>query len=134
MATSEANPVSYQTASDASVFAVGDVVGHAIPPSGQSAIWSGKVAAKEISHILHGKSFSVASTLPYKSANVCFSMVNSNPEQGIMVNHEFMVQGPVIGSKGSVPKGDTANDKYRATSLGSATRDWYRGAMKDLFN
>lgn len=134
MATSEAKPVSFQTASDANVFAVGDVVGHAIPPSGQAAIWSGKEAAKEIAHVLHGKSYSVASVLPFKSANVCFSMVNSNPEQGIMVNHEFTLQTPVIGSKGSVPKGDAANDKFRATAFGGATRDWYRGAMKDLFN
>jgi hypothetical protein len=134
MASSEAKPVSFQTASDASVYAVGDVVGHAIPPSGQAAIWSGKECAKEIAHTLHGKSYSVASVLPFKSANVCFSMVNSNPEQGIMVNHEFLLQTPVIGSKGSVPKGDTVNDKFRATAFGGATRDWYRGAMKDLFN
>ncbi|ADR33694.1 FAD-dependent pyridine nucleotide-disulfide oxidoreductase [Sulfuricurvum kujiense DSM 16994] len=134
MATSPEKPVSFQTATDANVFAVGDVVGHAIPPSGQSAIWSGKECAKEIAHKLHGKSYSVASALPYKSANVCYSMVNGNPEEAIMVNHEFMVQGPVIGSKGSVPKGDEANNKFRSTGLGKATRDWYKGAMRDLFN
>ncbi len=134
MATSAEKPVSFQTQSDASVYAVGDVVGHAIPPSGQTAIWSGKECAKEIAHVLHGKSYSVASSLPYKSANVCYSMVNGNPEEGIMVNHEFMVAGPVIGSKGSVPKGDEANNKFRSTGLGKATRDWYRGAMRDLFN
>jgi len=133
MASSPEKPVSFQTASDKNVFAVGDVVGHAIPPSGQSAIWSGKECAKEIAHILHGKSYSVASALPYKSANVCYSMVNGNPEEAIMVNHEFMVSGPVIGSKGSVPKGDEANNKFRSTGLGKATRDWYKGAMRDLF-
>ena len=134
MATSADKPVSFQTQSDASVYAVGDVVGHAIPPSGQTAIWSGKECAKEIAHALQGKSYSVASALPFKSANVCYSMVNGNPEEGIMVNHEFMVSGPVIGSKGSVPKGDEANNKFRSTGLGKATRDWYRGAMRDLFN
>lgn len=134
MATSAEKPVSFQTATDANVYAVGDVVGHAIPPSGQSAIWSGKECAKEIAHVLHGKSYSVASALPYKSANVCYSMVNGNPEEAIMVNHEFMVAGPVIGSKGSVPKGDTVNDKFRSTGLGKATRDWYKGAMRDLFS
>lgn len=134
MASSPEKPVSFQTASDASVYAVGDVVGHAIPPSGQSAIWSGKECAKEIAHVLHGKSYSVASSLPYKSANVCYSMVNGNPEEAIMVNHEFMVSGPVIGSKGSVPKGDEAGNKFRSKGLGKATRDWYRGAMSDLFN
>lgn len=134
MATSPEKPVSFATATDANVFAVGDVVGHAIPPSGQSAIWSGKECAKEIAHKLHGKSYSVASALPYKSANVCYSMVNGNPEEAIMVNHEFMVQGPVIGSKGSVPKGDEAGNKFRSTGLGKATRDWYKGAMRDLFS
>ncbi|MDD4855691.1 MAG: FAD/NAD(P)-binding oxidoreductase [Sulfuricurvum sp.] len=134
MATSAEKPVSFQTATDVNVYAVGDVVGHAIPPSGQSAIWSGKECAKEIAHVLHGKSYSVASALPYKSANVCYSMVNGNPEEAIMVNHEFMVAGPVIGSKGSVPKGDTVNDKFRSTGLGKATRDWYKGAMRDLFS
>jgi len=134
MASSAEKPVSFQTASDASIYAVGDVVGHKIPPSGQSAIWSGKECAKEIAHVLHGKSYSVASTLPYKSANVCYSMVNGNPEEAIMVNHEFMVDGPVIGSKGSVPKGDEAGNKFRSKGLGKATHDWYKGAMRDLFS
>ncbi|MBD3806818.1 FAD/NAD(P)-binding oxidoreductase [Sulfuricurvum sp.] len=134
MATSKEKPVSFATATDPNVFAVGDVVGHAIPPSGQTAIWSGKECAKEIAHILHGKSYSVASALPYKSANVCYSMVNGNPEEAIMVNHEFMVAGPVIGSKGHVPKGDEAANKFRSTALGKATHDWYKGAMRDLFN
>jgi sulfide dehydrogenase [flavocytochrome c] flavoprotein chain len=134
MASSAEKPVSFQTATDASVYAVGDVVGHAIPPSGQAAIWSGKECAKEIAHALRGKSYNIASVLPYKSANVCYSMVNGNPEEAIMVNHEFMVSGPVIGSKGSVPKGDEAANKFRSKGLGKATRDWYRGAMSDLFN
>ena len=134
MATSPEKPVSFQTATDKAVYAVGDVVGHAIPPSGQSAIWSGKECAKEIAHVLHGKSYSVASALPYKSANVCYSMVGENPEEAIMVNHEFMVSGPVIGSKGSVPKGDATNNKFRSTGLAKATHDWYKGAMRDLFN
>lgn len=133
MATSAEKPVSFQTASDKNVFAVGDVVGHSIPPSGQSAIWSGKECAKEIAHILHGKSYSVASSLPYKSANVCYSMVNGNPEEAIMVNHEFMVSGPVIGSKGNVPKDETSG-KFRTTGLAKATHDWYKGAMRDLFS
>lgn len=134
MASTKEKPVSFATATDASVYAIGDIVGHAIPPSGQSAIWSGKECAKEIAQALQGKSYSVASALPYKSANVCYSMVNGNPEEAIMVNHEFIVSGPVIGSKGSVPKGDVAKDKYRSSALGKATREWYAGAMRDLFN
>ena len=134
MASTKEKPVSFATATDASVYAVGDIVGHGIPPSGQSAIWSGKECAKEIAAALTGKSYSVASVLPFKSANVCYSMVNGNPEESIMVNHEFMVSGPVIGSKGSVPKGDTVKDKFRSTSIGKANREWYAGAIRDLFN
>lgn len=128
------NGISFQTATDPNVFAVGDVVGHSVPPSGQTAIWSGKECAKEIAAKLSGKTYSVASTLPYKGANVCYSMVNGNPEEAIVVNHEFVVQGPVIFGKGSVPKGDEANNKYRSTGLGKACRDWYKGAMRDLFS
>lgn len=124
--------VSFRTATDENIYAVGDIVGHAIPPSGQTAIWSGKECAKEIVARLEGKKYDVASNLPYKSANVCYSMVNGNPEEAIMVNHEFMVAGPVIGSKGSVPK-DEKSGKFRTGGLAKATRDWYKGAMRDLF-
>ncbi len=128
------NGISFQTATDPDVFAVGDVVGHAVPPSGQTAIWSGKECAQEISARITGKTYSVEAKLPYKGANVCYSMVNGNPEEAIVVNHEFVVQGPVIFGKGSVPKGDVANDKFRSTGLGKACRDWYKGAMRDLFS
>ena len=89
------------------VFAVGDVVGHAIPPSGQTAIWSGGQCVEEIAHRLHGKSY----TLKVKSAaqnasNVCFSMVGDKPEEAIRVYHDFSwdPKKNIIVGKGRVPK------------------------------
>ncbi len=128
------NGCSFRTATDEHIYAVGDVVGHAIPPSGQTANWSGKQCAKEIAHILHGKSY----TLPVKdktvkAGNVCYSMVGDKPEEGIMVLHDFSFNGFVIKGKGSVPK-DKKSGKYRSKMTAKATREWYRGIMSDLFS
>jgi NADH dehydrogenase FAD-containing subunit len=125
---------SFQTATDKNIYVVGDVVNHLIPPSGQAATWAGKECAKEIAHALHGKSYSVASVLPYKNGNVCYSMVNGKPEEGIMVQHEFVLDGNLMKSNPSVPKGDPVNNKFRSTGLGKAYKDWYKGTMRDLFS
>ena len=126
------NGCSFQTATDKDVYAVGDIVGHGIPPSGQTAVWAGKQCAAEIAHRLHGKSY----TLPVKktsvkAGNVCFSMVGDSPEEGIMVTHDFSWTGTVIKGKGNVPK--DASGKYRGKNTAKALRDWYRGIMSDLF-
>ena len=127
------NGCSFQTATDKDVYAVGDVVGHAIPPSGQTAVWAGKQCAAEIAHRLHNKPY----TLPVKSkgikaANVCFSMVGDGPEEGIMVTHDFSWTGEVIKGKGHVPKAPSG--KYRSKNTAKALRDWYRGITSDLFS
>lgn len=123
------NGASFRTKSDANIYAVGDVVGHAIPPSGQTANWSAKQAAGEIVAALNGKSYKLE--LPYKSANVCFSMVGEGPEEAIMVTHDFSFNGSVIKGKGNVPK--TGGDKFRSKGTAKATREWYRGIMDDMF-
>ena len=126
------NGCSFQTATDKDVYAVGDIVGHAIPPSGQTAVWAGKECAMEIAHRLHGKPFTLGvKTTPVKAANVCFSMVGGEPEEGIMVTHDFSWTGAVIKGKGHVPK--AASGKYRSKNTAKALRDWYRGIMADLF-
>ncbi|WP_455757397.1 FAD-dependent oxidoreductase [Sulfurimonas sp.] len=127
------NGCSFQTKSDASVYAVGDVVGHAIPPSGQTANWAGKQCATEIAHKLHGKAY----TLPVKAkavaaGNVCYSMVGDKPEEAIMVTHDFSWTGSVIKGKGHVPKAPSG--KFRSKGTAKATRDWFRGVMADLFS
>ena len=127
------NGCSFQTKSDENIYAVGDVVAHGIPPSGQTANWAGKQCATEIAHRLHGKSY----TLPVKSVavsagNVCYSMVGDGPEEAIMVTHDFSWNGKVIKGKGHVPKAPSG--KFRSKGTGKATRDWYRGLMADLFS
>jgi len=126
------NGCSFQTATDKDVYAVGDIVGHAIPPSGQTAVWAGKECALEIAHRLHGKPYTLGvKTKAVKAANVCFSMVGDGPEEGIMVTHDFSWTGAVIKGKGHVPK--AASGKYRSKNTAKALRDWYRGIMSDLF-
>lgn len=126
------NGCSFVTKSDANVYAVGDVVGHAIPPSGQTANWAGKECAKELAHKLHGKSFTLdVKTKTITAGNVCYSMVGDQPEEGIMVVHDFSYDGKVIKGKGHVPQGK--DGKFRSTSTAKATREWYRGIMNDLF-
>ena len=123
---------SFQTATDKDVYAVGDIVGHAIPPSGQTAVWAGKQCANEIAHRLHGKPYTLGvKTTPVKAANVCFSMVGGAPEEGIMVTHDFSWTGSVIKGKGHVPKAPSG--KFRSANTAKALRDWYRGIMSDLF-
>ena len=122
----------FQTKTDANVFAVGDVVGHAIPPSGQTANWAGKQCAKEIAARLDGGSYKLpVETTPVNAGNVCYSMVGDNPEEAIMVTHDFSWTGTVIKGKGHVPK--AASGKYRSSGTAKALRDWYRGLMGDLF-
>ncbi len=126
------NGCSFQTKSDANVYAVGDVVGHAIPPSGQTAVWAAKQCAAELGHRLHGKAY----TLPVKNStikagNVCYSMVGDQPEEGIMVTHDFSWNGTVIKGQGHVPKGP--DGKFRSKTTAKATREWFRGIMGDLF-
>ena len=128
------NGCSFRTKSDENIYAVGDVVAHAIPPSGQTAIWAGGQCVEEIAHRLHGKPY----TLGVKSAtqnasNVCFSMVGDKPEEAIRVYHDFswVPAKNIIVGKGRVPKG--ADGKFRDKGTAKATRDWFRGAMGDLF-
>ncbi|QOP44570.1 hypothetical protein FJR45_11715 [Sulfurimonas sediminis] len=127
------NGCSFQTATDKDVYAVGDVVGHAIPPSGQTAVWAGKQCAAEILARLAGKAY----TLPVKkkavhAGNVCYSMVGDNPEEGIMVTHDFSWTGKTIKGKGHVPR--AASGKFRSTGTAKALHDWYSGITADLFS
>ncbi len=126
------NGCSFQTKTDANVYAVGDVVGHAIPPSGQTAVWAAKQCAAELGHRLHGKSYTLpVKTATIKAGNVCYSMVGDQPEEGIMVTHDFSWNGTVIKGAGHVPKGP--DGKFRSKTTAKATREWFRGIMGDLF-
>lgn len=127
------NGCSFRTKTDENIYAVGDVIGHGLPPSGQSANWAGKQCALEIAHRLHGKPYTLeVEKTPVSAGNVCYSMVGDNPEEAIMVTHDFSYNGTTIVGKGNVPK-DAATGKFRSTSTAKALHDWYRGIMGDLF-
>lgn len=127
------NGCSFQTKTDKDVYAVGDVVAHGIPPSGQTANWAGKQCADEIAHRLQGKAYELpVKSTPVSAGNVCYSMVGDEPEEAIMVTHDFSWDGSVIKGKGNVPKAPSG--KFRSKGTAKATRDWYRGIMADLFS
>jgi NADPH-dependent 2,4-dienoyl-CoA reductase/sulfur reductase-like enzyme len=128
------NGCSFATKTDPDVYAIGDVTGHALPPSGQTANWQGVQCAKEVAHRLHNKPFEHSvKTKVQKAGNVCFSMVGDRPEEGISVIHDFSWTGTVIKGKGHVPK-DSKTGKYRSRRTAKATHEWYRGIMSDLFS
>jgi sulfide dehydrogenase [flavocytochrome c] flavoprotein chain len=125
------NGASFASKTDPKVYAIGDVVGHAVPPSGQSANWTAKEAAKEIVAQLGGKTYKL--NLPFTAANVCYSLVSDKPEEAIMVKHDYDFNGTVIAAKASVPKAQDGNGKFRGKSVAKLTREWYRGIMDDMF-
>lgn len=128
------NGCSFQTATDADVYAIGDVVGHAIPPSGQTANWAGKQCAQEVVAAVAGKKHTLeVETQTVKAGNVCYSMVGDKPEEAIMVLHDFSWTGSVIKGAGHVPK-DPKSGKFRSKMTARATREWYRGITSDLFS
>ncbi|WP_324172396.1 FAD-dependent oxidoreductase [Sulfurimonas sp.] len=127
------NGCSFRTKSDENIYAVGDVVGHGIPPSGQTAVWAGKQCADEIVNRIQKKSFTLAvKSKSVTAGNVCYSMVGDNPEEAIMVTHDFSWTGKIIKGKGNVPKAPSG--KFRSKGTAKATRDWYSGIMRDLFS
>ena len=126
------NGCSFQTATDSDIYAVGDVVGHSIPPSGATAIWAGAQCANEILARLGGKKYILpVKNAPIQGANVCFSMVSDKPEQAIRVYHSFSWNGAVIKGKSSVPKEE--NGKFYSEDTAKAMHDWYRSITSDLF-
>ena len=126
---------SFRSASDKNVYVIGDAVGHGIPPSGQTAIWGAKRAAGQIVAQITGKDNDPKAGLPEKAANVCYSMVNGAPEEGIMVTHEFSADpSGVLKGKGHVPKPKDGNGKFRSKGTGKALHEWFAGSMRELFS
>jgi len=125
---------SFRSKTDKNIYVIGDAVTHKIPPSGQTAIWGAKRAAGQIIDQLNGKKFDAKAGLPASAANVCYSMVNGNPEEAIMVTHEFIAdKSGVLKGKGSVPHPKDGGGKYRSKGIGKSTREWYGGVIRELF-
>lgn len=125
---------SFRSKTDKDVYVIGDAVTHAIPPSGQTAIWGAHRAAGQIVAQLGGKSFDPVEGLPANAANVCFSMVGGAPEEAIMVTHTFeAAPNGVLKGKGNVPKPKDGNGKFRSKNTATATREWFDGVMREMF-
>ena len=126
---------SFRSATDKSVYVIGDAVTHKIPPSGQTAIWGSHRAAGQIIAQLNGKVDDPIKGLPAKAANVCFSMVGGKPEEAIMVTHTFSAdKSGVLKGKGNVPKPKDGNGKFRSKGTAKATREWFGGVMREMFS
>ena len=126
---------SFRSATDKSVYVIGDAVTHKIPPSGQTAIWGSHRAAGQIIAQLNGKVDDSIKGLPAKAANVCFSMVGGKPEEAIMVTHTFSAdKSGVLKGKGNVPKPKDGNGKFRSKGTAKATREWFGGVMREMFS
>jgi len=123
------NGASFQSKTDPNIYAIGDVVGHALPPSGQTANWTATMAAQEIAAQLNGKTWKMS--FPYRSANVCYSVVGA--DEAIMVTHDMSFDGKVIKGKGHVPKPKDGNGKYRSKGVAKLASSWFDGIMNDMF-
>lgn len=125
---------SFRSKSDKNVYVIGDAVTHAIPPSGQTAIWGAHRAAGQIVDQINGKVNDPKAGLPAKAANVCFSMVGGKPEEAIMVTHTFSAdKSGKLKGKGNVPKPKDGNGKFRSKGTAKATREWFAGVMREMF-
>ncbi len=126
---------SFRSKTDPNIYVIGDAVTHAIPPSGQTAIWAAHRAAGQITDQLNAKANDPKAGLPAKAANVCYSMVSGKPEEAIMVTHTFTADpsGKLVG-KGNVPKPKDGGGKFRSQGTAKATREWFGGVMRELFS
>ena len=126
---------SFKSKTDSNIYVVGDAVTHAIPPSGQTAIWAANRAAGQIVAQINKQVSDPKEGLPAKAANVCYSMVGGKPEEAIMVTHTFSADpsGKLKG-KGHVPKPKDGGGKFRSKGTAKATREWFGGVMRELFS
>lgn len=114
----------FQSVTDDSIYVVGDAINYPYPKSGQMANSCGYLAAKDLAYRAAGKVFDVFSETP---ANVCFSLVNGSPREGIVVHHT--VSYPNGGLKVS------ANSTSKRDSItGVSVKEWYEGIINDIFN
>lgn len=127
---------SFRSISNKSIYVIGDCVGHNIPATANTAIWSAKRAASEIIAQLGGVAFNSKSNLPAKNANTCYSLVNGNPHEAVMVTHDFEINpsNGNLNSKGDIPKPKDGYGMYRSKGLGTTTNVWFKEMKKELFS
>lgn len=114
----------FQSVSDDKVYVVGDSGGHPYPKSAHMANSGGYIAAKYLAAKTLNKPFDETKELP---ANICYSMVNGDPKEGISVHHSVAYDrynGLSVSAKST---------SKRDTQTGETIRNWYEGITKDIF-
>lgn len=119
------NGFGFRSAQDDDVYILGDAQGeHPYPKSAHMANNCGNIVANHISQRLSGKMPDETEILP---SNICYSLVNGSPKEGIVVHHEVSYDP----KKGLITK--AYDTKKREELIGEATTQWFNGIMHDLF-
>ncbi len=114
----------YISASDDRIYVLGDAQGeYPFPKSGQMASSCGYIVGKSISSRIQDIKFDYAKNLP---GNVCYSLVNTNPKEGIVVHHSV-----TYNTKDGM-KVEAIDTKKGDQITGEATTLWFEGIMGDL--
>ncbi len=114
----------FESISDNRVIVIGDSGGHPYPKSGHMANSSGYVAAKHLAYKTLNKKFDISKELP---SNVCYSLVNGNPKEGISVHHTVSYstkKGLKVKAKSTLK---------RDIDTGNIIKEWYKAITTDLF-
>ena len=120
------------------VAAVNFAAGSAYPKSGYMANSQGKIVAKQLLFAM-GLSKNDGLSLP---DNICYSMVQGNPREAIVVNHkvEFIMEKTkdVDGKEVEVRKikvTPTARGENQAdrSAIAKSTDEWFKAIMRELF-
>jgi len=116
------DPITFQAKADPHVFLLEDVIsGVPYPKSGHMANSQGKIVAKIIASRIKGKEYKP--TLP---DNVCYSMVNGDPQEAIVVSATYELKDGKIE-----PRTRVINERSKA--LAEATYEWAKALYRDMF-
>ncbi len=113
----------FQSVTDDKIYVLGDAGGHPFPKSGHMANSCGHVVAKELGARTLGKTFNITAHLP---GNICYSMVNGSPKEGIWVSHSISYSK----KEGLKAKVEAMTD--RDTQTGNAIASWFHGVTSDM--
>jgi NADPH-dependent 2,4-dienoyl-CoA reductase/sulfur reductase-like enzyme len=113
----------FVSVSDESLYVVGDNTAYPYPKSGQMANSCAYIAAKELAYKTSGKKFDLLNETP---ANVCFSLVNNNPKEGLAVYHNVSFKDGI--------KVSATSTKKRDIQTGESIREWYEGIISDILS
>jgi NADH dehydrogenase FAD-containing subunit len=113
----------FESVDDDKIIVIGDSGGHPYPKSGHMANSGGYVAAKALAFKTLGKPFDISKELP---SNICYSMVNGKPLEGISVHHSVSFNGKKLKVKAK-------STAIRDGATGESISSWYKGITTDMF-